>query len=68
MKKVMMMLAIGSIFLLSANGIFAATVRCTVTEITDSVVILDCGKGTAKIRKGDKLKVKTTKKAAVEGC
>ena len=68
MKKVMMMVVIGASFLLSANGVFAATVRCTVTEITDSVVILDCGKGAAKIKKGDKVKVKTAKKAAVEGC
>ncbi len=68
MKKVMMMVVIGASFLLHANGVFAATVRCTVTEITDSVVILDCGKGTSKIKKGDKVKVKTAKKAAVEGC
>ena len=68
MKKVTMMLVIGTSFLLYANGVFAATVRCTVTEITDSMVILDCGKGVAKIKKGDKVKVKTAKKAAVEGC
>ena len=68
MKKVMLMLVIGIGFLLHGNGVFAATVRCTVTEVADDVVILDCAKGVAKIKKGDKVKVKTAKKAAVEGC
>lgn len=69
MKKVIICLTIGSLFALYANGVFAATVKCTVTEITDNVVILDCGKKTSKLKVGDKVKMKTAKKTAVvEGC
>lgn len=69
MKKVMMILVIGAGLVLYANGVFAATIRCTVTEITEDSVILDCGKKISKIKVGDKVKMKTAKKkAAVEGC
>ena len=46
----------------------AATAKCTVTEIKESVVTLDCGKTADKLKVKDAVKVKTTKKQAVEGC
>jgi hypothetical protein len=55
-------------FSLSAGAACAATAKCTVTEIKDNVVTLDCGTTAAKIVAGDVVKVKTAKKKAIEGC
>ena len=46
----------------------AATATCTVTEIRDTAVILDCGKTADKLKAGETVKIKTAKKKAVEGC
>ena len=68
MKKIMMILVVGVGLLLYANGVFAATVRCEILEIKGNNVILDCGKKAVKLNVGDKVKMKTAKKAAIEGC
>jgi riboflavin synthase alpha subunit len=69
MLKKMMVLLTGLAFLTLTTGVsLAATGKCTVTEIKDNIVTLDCGKDAAKLKTGDKVKVKTAKKKAIEGC
>jgi len=46
----------------------AGSTKCTVTEVTDTMVILDCGKAADKLKAGDAVKVKTAKRKAIEGC
>ncbi|MBC8316800.1 MAG: hypothetical protein H8E41_02775 [Desulfobulbaceae bacterium] len=59
-----------AIFLLatSATGILAASAKCKVTAITDTIVTLDCGDNAEKLTVGTVVKVKTEKKKAIEGC
>lgn len=68
LKKTMVLLATIALFSLTSGAALAASGKCTVTEIKDSVVILDCGTAAAKMKVGDEVKIKTAKKKAIEGC
>jgi hypothetical protein len=59
-----------AIFLIaaSASSSIAASAKCTVTAVDKSVVTLDCGDKADKFTVGAKVKVKTAKKKAIEGC
>ncbi len=67
-KKTSILLAATVLFAFTIPAAMAATTRCTVTEVKDAVVTLDCGKKAAKMKVGDKVKVKADKKKAIEGC
>ena len=67
LKKTVMLAAI-ALFALSSGAAWAASGKCTVTEIKDSIVTMDCGTAAAKMKTGDTVKVKTAKKKAIEGC
>jgi hypothetical protein len=68
LKKTTVLLAVIAMFTLTSSVTLAASGKCTVTEIKDSVVTLDCGTTAAKLKIGDEVKVKTAKKKAIEGC
>ena len=68
LKKTTLLLATIAMFTLTSSVALAVSGKCTVTEIKDSVVTLDCGDTAAKMKVGDKVKVKTAKKKAIEGC
>ena len=59
-----------AIFLIaaSASSSIAASAKCTVTAVDESLVTLDCGKKAEKFTVGAEVKVKTAKKKAIEGC
>ncbi len=68
MKTPLTLLLSITLFTLSAGSVLAATAKCSVTEIKDNIVTLDCGKTADKIKVDDQVKVKTAKKKAIEGC
>jgi len=68
LKKTTLLLVTLALFTLTSGVALAASGKCTVTAITDSVVTLDCDKIPDKLQVGDLVKVKTAKKKAIEGC
>ncbi|WP_456388613.1 hypothetical protein [Desulfolithobacter sp.] len=67
-KKIQTVMAAVAMVALAGTSVLAATGKCTVTEIKENVVVLDCGKKAAKFKVNDKVKIKTIKKKAIEGC
>lgn len=67
-KKATILTAGFALFVFTVPSAMAASPRCKVTGIQDSVVTLDCGTKAAKFKVGDVVKVKTDKKKAIEGC
>lgn len=68
MNKKIVSLALAAIFTLSVAGSgFAAKVKCTVDSVEGDKVTMTCKKA-KKLKVGDKVKVSSKKKAAVEGC
>ena len=68
LKKTTLLLATIAMFTLTSGVALAASGKCTVTEIKDSIVTLDCGATAAKLKVGDEVKIKTARKKAIEGC
>jgi len=68
LKRTSILLATLAFFAFTAPMALAGSARCTVTEINNNVVTLDCGKTSAKLHQGDKVKVRISKKKAIEGC
>lgn len=67
MKK-MVTFAMVLIFALSTAGLgFAAKLKCTVDAVDDKKVTMTC-EDAGKMAPGDKVKVSTSKKGAIEGC
>lgn len=66
--------AVSALFLLASVGTgFAATINCTVDSVEEGdggyKVMMICDDKDAKgLEKGDKVKVRTKKGAAIEGC
>lgn len=70
MKKVFATM-ITALFLaatISGSAIAAKSVQCTVSTVEDSIVVLDCGDDAEKLDVGAAVKVKTSRKKAIEGC
>ncbi|MFW2366063.1 MAG: selenite/tellurite reduction operon protein ExtJ [Desulforhopalus sp.] len=68
MNKKIVTLALAAVFALSTAGVgFAAKVKCTVDAVEGEKVTMTCKKAD-KLKAGDKVKVSSSKKAAVEGC
>lgn len=56
------------VFFLAITGFATAkTIKCTVETVADNQVTLQCV-DTEALQVGDKVKVKTAKKKAIEGC
>ena len=67
MKK-MVAFAMALVFALSTAGLgFAAKLKCTVDAVDGEKVTMTC-EDASKMAPGDKVKVSTAKKGAVEGC
>ena len=68
MNKKIVTLALAMVFALSTAGLgFAAKLKCTVDTVAGDKVTMTCEKAD-KMKEGDKVKVSTAKKGAVEGC
>ena len=68
MKRVITLIAAITIALTSLTWLQAATLKCTVTKMEGTMITMDCSKKASQVMVGDKLKVKTAKKTAIEGC
>lgn len=70
MQKITGLMAILFFTLLIGTAAQAAPLRCTVINVLDTVVTMECGDKAATLKAGTKLKVKTSKgaPAAIEGC
>ena len=67
MKKVISAVMVAA-FVMSASVVLAAKVKCTVDEVAaDGKVTMTCEKAD-KLKAGDKVSVKSSKKKAIEGC
>ena len=67
-KQTSILLAAIALFAFTVPAAMASTTKCTVKGIENHVVTLDCGNKAARLKIGDKVKVKADKKKAVEGC
>lgn len=68
MSKKLIGLAMAMVFSMSVvSGAMAARVKCTVDSVDGDKVTMTCKKA-SKLKVGDKVKVKTAKKKAIEGC
>lgn len=68
MKKIISTVAAIAFMVLTSQVVLAATAKCTVMEITDNGLTIDCGDKPLHVQVGDVVKVKTIKKKAIEGC
>ncbi|WP_028581117.1 selenite/tellurite reduction operon protein ExtJ [Desulfogranum japonicum] len=66
MKKVVSAVMVAA-FVVSAGVAFAASVKCTVDSVEGDKVTMTCEKAD-KLSAGDEVKVKASKKKAIEGC
>lgn len=67
MKKLITAVMVGAFALSSASLVMASTVKCTVDSVSADKVTMTCKKA-KKLKVGDKVKVKSAKKQALEGC
>lgn len=68
MNKKIVACAMALVFALSTAGLgFAAKLKCTVDAVDGDKVTMTCDKAD-QVKAGDKIKVTTAKKAAIEGC
>lgn len=68
MNKKIVVCAMALVFALSTAGLgFAAKLNCTVDGVEGDKVTMTCEKAD-QVKAGDKIKVTTAKKGAVEGC
>jgi hypothetical protein len=68
MSKRIAILTMAVVFALSTAGMsFAAKLKCTVDGVEGDKVTMTCEKAD-KLAPGDKVKVATSKKGAIEGC
>jgi hypothetical protein len=68
MNKKIAALTMALVFALSTAGLgFAAKLKCTVDAVDGDKVTMSCEKAD-KLAPGDKVKVATSRKGAIEGC
>lgn len=68
MKRVISAACILVLTAWTASSVFAASAKCTIVKVEGTQMVLDCGEKTKKFNEGVKIKIKSEKKAAVEGC
>ena len=66
MKKLVIAVMVVAFGLSSAGLVMAKSVKCTVDSVDGDKVTMTCKD--AKLKAGDKVKVKSAAKKAVEGC
>ena len=68
MNKKIVALAMAVVFSFCTAGLgFAAKLKCTVDAVEGDKVTMTC-EDADKLKAGDKVKVSTSKKGAIEGC
>lgn len=68
MKKIMT-LALALSLAAVSNQALAASAKCTVTDVNESSITLDCGSTAQSLKVGEEVKIRTAKKQkAIEGC
>ncbi|MGB3224483.1 MAG: hypothetical protein WBB23_16905 [Desulforhopalus sp.] len=68
MNKKIAALTMALVFALSTAGMgFAAKLKCSVDAVEGDKVTMTC-EDADKVKKGDKVKVATSRKGAIEGC
>lgn len=65
-KLVSVLIAIQIMFMMSLS--YAASGKCTVKKIEGDNIVIDCGKKAADFKVKDKIKIKSMRKSAIEGC
>ena len=70
MSKRIITLLMAMAFTVGVAGVSVAakSVTCKVSAVDGNTVTLDCKKGADKLKVGSKVKVKSAKKKAIEGC
>jgi hypothetical protein len=70
MKKMMIHLVATALFIGFSATVYAAVrAKCTVKEVKENTVVLDCGEKTNKIKVDDQITLRVNKKSEpVEGC
>lgn len=69
MKKIMIHLVGAALFIGMAATVYAAVrAECTVKEVKENEIILECGEKTDKIKVGDIVKLRVKEINPIEGC
>ena len=68
MKKAMCVLSLVLVTVFAAGNLLAASGKCTIVKVEGTRMEIDCGKNTQGFQKGNKIKIKTEKQQAIEGC
>jgi hypothetical protein len=68
MKRVIWIICMLMITGFGTENVFAASGKCTVVKVDGTKMILECNEKTKGFSKGSKIKIKSDKKKAVEGC
>ena len=51
-----------------ASSVLGASAKCTVEKVEGARLVIDCGQKAPEFQEGTKIKIKTARKTAVEGC
>lgn len=68
MKRAICVACILVITVMIGAPAFAASAKCTVVKTEGTHLVVDCGKKSENFPKGTKIKIKSARKTAVEGC
>lgn len=68
MKRTICVLSLVLATVFAAGNILAASGKCKVVKVEGTRMEIDCGEKTKGFQKGTKIKIKTEKKKAIEGC
>ncbi|MCI5143400.1 MAG: hypothetical protein D3909_17100 [Candidatus Electrothrix sp. ATG1] len=70
MKRMIIHLVVPALVIALAATTYAAVrAKCTVKEVKENVVILDCGEKSSEIKVDDQITLRVNKKSApIEGC
>ena len=68
MKRAIALISVLFIGGLAATDGYAASAKCTVIDNAGGRMIVECGDKAKNFTKGSKIKIKSEKSAAVEGC
>lgn len=68
MKRVISLISVMVISGMTATYGHAASARCTVVDNAGGRMVVECGVKAKEFAKGSKIKIKSEKNAAVEGC
>ncbi len=68
MKKTICVLILVMATVFTAGNILAASGKCKIVKVEGTRMEIDCGERTQSFQEGNKIKIKTEKQKAAEGC